>query len=244
MPNALQCSLAPTDDKLNRDNAAIENSWVSIENKIDSLVAELGFIRDDHHKFMDRVTEGEKPLAELQPQFTAKQHAIWNLLNRVRVLEGRAEVSKGRSHRSKIRILGLLEKTKGHDPLAFLETCIVFHLCLRLHTIFLTGSSTQGTGMSACSWGASTPDTDQAPPFQNRNANLKAARLTRTLKLENSTIMLILDYTQAVQLQRAFFLAVSVMEAAHCSRTLATKNCNKREWRVPPHPATAEHCMD
>ncbi|KAJ1180837.1 hypothetical protein NDU88_006052 [Pleurodeles waltl] len=83
-----------TSDKLGKVLAAIEHSRVSMETRLGSLAIELSFLHADHRKLRDKVSDGEKTLAALQPLATDNLKATRDLQECVRLLEDRAEDAK------------------------------------------------------------------------------------------------------------------------------------------------------
>ncbi|KAJ1202770.1 hypothetical protein NDU88_006566 [Pleurodeles waltl] len=111
-----------TSDNLDKVLATFEHSRASLENKLGSLVTEMSFLHNDHHKLAENVLYGEKTLATLQPLANDNQGAIRELQNRIQHLEDRVEHAECLSMRSNVRILGLPEGVEGQDPMSFLES--------------------------------------------------------------------------------------------------------------------------
>ena len=110
------------DSKLDAVLVAIEQSRSSLENKIDTVAADLSLLHADHRKLVDKVQEAEHTLTQLQPEVKSLDVSVQSLLERVRFLEGRAEDAEGRSRRNNIRVVGVPEGCEGQDATKYMET--------------------------------------------------------------------------------------------------------------------------
>ncbi|KAJ1173468.1 hypothetical protein NDU88_005300 [Pleurodeles waltl] len=117
-------SAAPTmmQDTLNKILGSIEDTKLTLNQKIGKASSELSHLRMDHHKLVDRVEATETTLEDLQPAHQALRVQVTPLSERVQVLEHRAEDAEGCSRRNNIRIVGMPEGVEGTDAVTYLKT--------------------------------------------------------------------------------------------------------------------------
>lgn len=111
-------------DKLDRVLAAIELSRVSMEERLGTLTTDISLIRDNHRKLANRVNEGGKLIADLQPTVKQQQTTIRNVLTRLSTMEERLDDLGRHSRRCNIRVLGSPEGIEGRDPVGHMEACV------------------------------------------------------------------------------------------------------------------------
>ncbi|KAJ1154305.1 hypothetical protein NDU88_007058 [Pleurodeles waltl] len=112
----------PPMDKLDVILKDIRVSRLAIEQRLGSITTELSILKDDHRKLVDRVKRRESDVAALVPGQKDSESVIQKLQKQVETLQERIGDAKGRSHRNNIRIIGLLEGTKGLDATQYVET--------------------------------------------------------------------------------------------------------------------------
>ena len=117
LPDALQLHL----DKVLE---AIKTTREALENKIDSVVIDVGLLRADHKKIAEKVDINKLLLADIQPKVGDNTENIARLTEKMEVLEKRMEDLEGRDRRSNIRIIGIPEGTEESDMVKFLEKWI------------------------------------------------------------------------------------------------------------------------
>lgn len=101
---------------------AIETSREAVETKIDALREDLGLLRADHRKLVQRVTTVETDVGDMKPTMITATRTLTSIEKRVHVLEQRAEDAENRARRYNIRVTGLPEKIEGTNMLGYLET--------------------------------------------------------------------------------------------------------------------------
>ncbi|KAJ1099989.1 hypothetical protein NDU88_005079 [Pleurodeles waltl] len=93
-----------------------------MESALGFLVSELSYLKDNHQRVPNWVSEGEKTLDEIQPQTASNQSAIQDLQERIWMMAEREEDADGHARRSNMQILEILEGQEDNDPLKSLET--------------------------------------------------------------------------------------------------------------------------
>lgn len=111
-------------EKLDRVLVAIELSRASMEELLGTLTTDISFIKNDHRKLADRVNEGGKIMADLQPKVKEQQTTMRDVLTRLLTMEERINDLEGRSRRCNIRVLGLPEGIEGPDPVGYMEAWV------------------------------------------------------------------------------------------------------------------------
>ncbi|KAJ1123011.1 hypothetical protein NDU88_001484 [Pleurodeles waltl] len=113
---------SPTSVEGKRDAvlASIEQSSVSLENKIFLVAIDFRLLRDDHQKLSDKVHIAEQSLATFQMQTHDMQSQLHTLSERAHTL---VEYAEGRS-RQNIRMMGLPENAECWDVRSYLESWI------------------------------------------------------------------------------------------------------------------------
>ncbi|KAJ1166313.1 hypothetical protein NDU88_006718 [Pleurodeles waltl] len=92
----------------------------ALENKIDTLRADLRLLRDYHLRLAERATTTEREVAEQPP-------AVTNLINCLATMEGKVKTLKLRAEDAEnntIRLVGLPEKLEGNNMIDFLENLV------------------------------------------------------------------------------------------------------------------------
>ncbi|KAJ1098883.1 hypothetical protein NDU88_003990 [Pleurodeles waltl] len=131
----LECPSA-LEDILDAVLLAIDNTWTSLESKIDMVSSDLGLLHADHGKLADRVTLVEQTVMTLPPRMDNLDTALKELMDRVRMLEQRAEDAEGRSRRNNVRLVGLTEGAKGPKPMQYIKTWLCTILPLDTSPVF------------------------------------------------------------------------------------------------------------
>ena len=100
---------------------AISDLCTSIEGGIGELRTDLSLIRQDLRNTVDRVTETEGWVSEIEDSQRTCQTELTELRNTIRQLELRAEDVEGRSRCNNLRFVGLPEGFEGTDPTTFIS---------------------------------------------------------------------------------------------------------------------------
>lgn len=196
-------------DKLDQVLAAIDLSRVSMEERLGTLTTDISLIRDDHRKLADRVVEGEKIVADLQPTVKAQQTTLQAVLNCLTTMEERMDNLEGSSRRCNIRVLGLPEGIEGSDPVGHMETWVKSFTPATDRSAFFSIERAHRVPARRPQPGAPPwPMLAKFLHFRDRNAVLRGARQSGPLQVENKQIMIFPDYARAVQQQRSVFLEV------------------------------------
>ncbi|KAJ1148583.1 hypothetical protein NDU88_001411 [Pleurodeles waltl] len=94
----------------------IQESRLAIEQRLGSITTELGTLKDDHRKLVDRVKRTETDITALVPGKKESESAIQQLQKQVEALQERIEDAEGRSRSNNICIIGLMEGMEGEMP--------------------------------------------------------------------------------------------------------------------------------
>ncbi|XP_069083657.1 uncharacterized protein [Pleurodeles waltl] len=100
---------------------AITASKVILKTKIDSLVTDMGLLKDDHRQLVEQATMAESDPAEIPPTLSTMMEKLAVRDTRVRTLETRPEGAENRWPHNNIRVVGLPEHVKGGHMLNYLE---------------------------------------------------------------------------------------------------------------------------
>ncbi|KAJ1164697.1 hypothetical protein NDU88_005131 [Pleurodeles waltl] len=80
---------------------------------------QLGLLKEDHQKLVDKVQAVEVIVSELQPVQNSLQQKMSNLAERVKILEHRTEHAEGHTQLNNIRIMRLFKVVKDRDMITF-----------------------------------------------------------------------------------------------------------------------------
>ena len=197
------------DSKLDAVLAAIEQSRSSLEQKIDTVAADLSLLHADHRKLTDRVQETERTLSQLQPEVKSLDESVLSLLDRVRFLEGRAEDAEGRSRRNNVRVVGVPEGCEGQDASKYMEDWMKEIVPQTNRTPYFSVERAHRVPTRKPPPGSyPRPIVMRLLHHQDRDAILHETRKRGVIKIENTRVMFFPDYTLAVQHQRNTFLKV------------------------------------
>ena len=197
------------DSKLDAVLVAIDQSRSSLENKIDTVAADLSLLHADHRKLVDKVNEAERVLTQLQPEVKTLDESVQSLLERVRFLEGRAEDAEGRSRRNNIRVVGVPEGSEGQDATKYMETWLREVIPQATHTQFFSLERAHRVPARRPPPGSyPRPIVMRLLHYRDRDAILSEARKRRDIRIGDAKIMFFPDYTLAVQHQRNSFMKV------------------------------------
>lgn len=95
-----------------------------MEEQLGTITTDISLIRDYHRKLADRVKEGEKTLADLQPAISTQWKSLQVAHDRLAALEERLDDLEGRSRSCNVRVLGLPEGVEGAHPREYIESWI------------------------------------------------------------------------------------------------------------------------
>ncbi|KAJ1098411.1 hypothetical protein NDU88_003522 [Pleurodeles waltl] len=188
-----------------RIGTSLEWARTSLEGKIDKVASDLTLLHADHRKLADKAGALEMRLDGLTS--TRLENIVGVVLAHIKELESRAEDAEGRTRRNNIRVVGLPEGVEGRDAVAYAET-------------WLRGLVPAGTLSSFFSVEHAHRIPTRAPPlgsgprpfilcllhFADRDNILRSVRSSSPPRVENAQVMLVPDYTLAVQKDCASYL--------------------------------------
>ncbi|KAJ1209827.1 hypothetical protein NDU88_005199 [Pleurodeles waltl] len=92
-----------------RIGADLDQTRTSLENKIDKVISAFNLLHADHRKLVDKTCLLEDTLSDLASKTSQMDTSLQELVDRVVVLEHRAEDAEGCTRRNNIRVVGLRE---------------------------------------------------------------------------------------------------------------------------------------
>ena len=186
---------------------AISDLRTSIEGKIGDLHADISLIRQDLRNTVDRVTETEGRVSEIEDSQRTCYAELTQLRKTVKQLELRAEDAEGRSRRNNIRLVGFPEGCEGRDPTDFVLGWLRSWLpASSLSNCFIVERAHRGPTPKPPVGAPPRPMIARLLNFADRDMILREARKAGSLRWESAAVMIFPDYTFQVQQQRRSFL--------------------------------------
>ncbi|KAJ1115103.1 hypothetical protein NDU88_003329 [Pleurodeles waltl] len=171
----------------------IRESQLAIEQRLGSITAELGILKDNQKKLADRIKQMLPPT--YLPKRTVRTQSstyksMWKLFKRV-------EDTEGRSRRNNVCIIGLPEGKEGKDATHYVETWLKTIAKDRLSPHFTIERAHRVPGRTTPMGAPPRPMAAQVLNYRDCDALLQAARIYQYP-----------DYTLEVQRRRASFQTV------------------------------------
>ncbi|KAJ1209239.1 hypothetical protein NDU88_004617 [Pleurodeles waltl] len=104
--------------------AAIEDSRVALEGKIETVAVEVNLLKADLRKVLDKVKVAGGSIAEIQSEVGTLQSQVAQATSTVGQLEARLEDAEARSCWNNVRLLGFQERAEGLTVESFVESWI------------------------------------------------------------------------------------------------------------------------
>ena len=201
----------PDSDKLAEILAAIQTSRQALEGQIGGVQAEVSLIRQDLRNVVDRVTETEGRVSELEDTVKDLKSNLQRVTAVAGRLEFRAEDAENRARRNNLRFVGFSEGIEGGRPEEFIEEWIrswaptgVLSSCFVVERAHRTLVRRPPVGAPP------RPMIAKILNYKDRDVILRQAREKGEVSHNGQKIMIFPDYTLQVQKARKTYEAVKI----------------------------------
>lgn len=185
------------------------SSITNLAGEVKSMKMEISFVHQDMQKLHECTSAVEGRISTLEDEWQPLQRDVKYTHSMAAANASRLEDMENRLRRDNVRTVGIPEKAEGKNPVAFIEA-------------WLTGTFGKDAFSSMFAVERAhrvptRPPPQGAPPraflfrllnYRDRDTILSKARVTPSLKVDNTKISLFPDFSAEVQRQRAKFLDI------------------------------------
>ncbi|KAJ1100797.1 hypothetical protein NDU88_005872 [Pleurodeles waltl] len=177
---------------------AIAASRTALE--VNTLIVELGLIRDDHRRLAERGTAAEQEISATTPALALAEGCLAAIEARLKTLENTAGVAENRARRNNSREVGLPEKVEGSDMASYLDAWLRSVVAPEgLASFFALERAHREPAKSPPPGAPPRTLIAQLLHLKDQDYLLQQARLLENLMAENSRVSVFSDFSKEVQ---------------------------------------------